>query len=518
MQPKAFPLPACLSRFYFACFSRLPLSFFLYPRQSLRQAGSFFAVIFAKCLLFCTRAVFSAQTAAFLSGRHLHYIQKCGKIVILMHRRGHFRLLRRFLPAGPPAFLQKGEYMAQIIVIGGGAAGMMAAGAAAREGHSVTVVEHNRKGTCRKVLITGKGRCNLTNDCDAATVMKNTRKNPKFLYSALAAFPPSATMQRFEELGVRLKTERGRRVFPVSDKAADIAEALSRWAKGCRILFGQAESICTEAGSVCGVQLATGQTLAADGIILATGGLSYPVTGSTGDGYRMAAALGHEIIAPRASLVPLVIEGSDCRKMAGLSLRNVKLTVTLKDKKLFSQQGEMLFTHFGVSGPLALSASAFVEDEQVDSYRLFIDLKPALDSQVLYARITRDLEKYANRQAQNCLEDLLPASMIPVMLERWKIDPEKRANQITREEKLRLAGLCKQFELRPLGKDIVEHAIITTGGISTRQVDPRTMQSKLIQNLAFAGEILDVDAYTGGYNLQIAFSTGQLAGAKICKR
>ena len=406
--------------------------------------------------------------------------------------------------------------MANIIVIGGGAAGLMAAGTAARAGHRVTVLEHNKKGTCRKVLITGKGRCNVTNDCDAPTVMKNTRSNPKFLFSALAAFPPAAVMELFEELGVPLKTERGRRVFPVSDKAMDIADALADWAGDCRLKFAKAAHIRTENGAVSGVELENGDILPCDGVILATGGLSYPATGSTGDGYRMAEELGHTIVEPRASLVPLVEDGTECRKMAGLSLRNVKLTVAKKNKKLFSDQGEMLFTHFGVSGPLVLSASAFVEDKDIADYDLSIDLKPALAEDVLYARLTRDFEKYSNRELRNSLGDLLPASMVPVMIRRWGLDPEKRCNQITREEKQALVRLLKEFKIRLAGKDIVEHAIITAGGISVRQVDPRTMASKLVKGLSFAGEVLDVDAYTGGYNLQIAFSTGRAAGAHIC--
>lgn len=405
--------------------------------------------------------------------------------------------------------------MAQIIIIGGGAAGLIAAGTAARNGHAVTVIEHSAR-TCRKVLITGKGRCNVTNDCDAATVMKNTRSNPKFLFSALGAFDPAAAMKLFESLGVRLKTERGRRVFPVSDKAMDIADALAKYAEDCRIVYADAAEIIAQDGRAAGVRLADGKTLAADAVIVATGGLSYPVTGSTGDGYRMAKAVGHTIIEPRASLVPLVTKGNECRKMAGLSLRNVKLSVLKKGKAVFAEQGEMLFTHYGVSGPLVLSASAFVEDADIDDYLLSIDLKPALNEETLYARITRDFEEFVNREARNALEKLLPASMIPVVAARWSVLPDKRVNQITKEEKMELVGLLKGFTLSLAGKDIVEHAVITAGGVSVKEVDPKTMQSKLLENLAFAGEVLDVDAYTGGYNLQIAFATGYAAGRYIC--
>lgn len=401
--------------------------------------------------------------------------------------------------------------MAQIVIVGGGAAGMLAAGTAARRGQAVTVVEHS-KATCRKVLITGKGRCNVTNNCDAATIMKNTRSNPKFLFSALHAFPPAATMELFESLGVPLKTERGRRVFPVSDRAVDIADALAHYAKGCHIVSGDVTEITAENGAVTGVKLADGAFLQADAVIIATGGLSYPVTGSTGDGYRFAESLGHTVVPPRASLVPLVEKGNTCRKMTGLSLRNVNLLVRKKGKKVFSEQGEMMFTHFGVTGPLVLSASAFIDDADIDEYELSIDLKPALTEEVLYTRITRDFEKYSNREARNSISDLLPSSMVPVIVARWGIDPDKRTNQITREEKLSLVSLLKDFTLRLAGKDIVEHAVITAGGVSVKEVNPKTMESKLVQGLYFAGEVLDVDAYTGGYNLQLAFATGYAAG------
>ena len=404
----------------------------------------------------------------------------------------------------------------QVVVVGGGAAGMLAAGTAARRGLSVTVVEHADR-TCKKILITGKGRCNVTNNCTPDEVLRNVRSNPKFLYSALEDFSPVDTMALMESLGVPLKTERGRRVFPVSDRAADIAAALQRYAGDCRIRFADAKRIETADGAVCGVRLSDGNLLAADGVILATGGLSYPGTGSTGDGYRMAKELGHTIVPPTASLVALTVGGTareECRAMMGLSLRNVRLTLFEGDKRLYSEQGEMLFTHFGISGPLVLSASAYLRGRG-GAPRVEIDLKPALDAETLYHRIGRDFEKLAAKSAANSLTELLPSGMIPVLLARWGIDQTKRVNQITREERRALVGLLKAFVIPIAGKEDVSRAVVTAGGVSVRQVNPRTMESKLIQNLHFAGELLDLDAYTGGYNLQIAFATGHAAGRHI---
>ena len=414
--------------------------------------------------------------------------------------------------------MQQGDAgLEKVVVIGGGAAGMLAAGTAARRGLDVTVVEHAGR-TCKKVLITGKGGCNVTNDCDVETMLRQVRANPKFLYSAASAFAPADTMALFESLGVPLKTERGRRVFPVSDRAADIAAALERYAGGCRVVLDEAESIAVSGGAVCGVRLRGGRVLPADGVILATGGLSYPGTGSTGDGYRMARELGHTVTPLSASLVALRAAGAaqaECRAMMGLSLRNVKLTLYKKDKPLFVEQGEMLFTHFGISGPLVLSASAYLRGESFDGVRASIDLKPALDEQTLYARIGRDFEKFANRDADNSLSALLPAVMVPVMTARWGVPPTKKVNQLTREERLRLTALIKDFTVPVAGRDEVARAVITAGGVSVKEVDPRTMASKLVKNLSFAGELLDLDAYTGGYNLQIAFCTGHAAGAHI---
>ena len=404
----------------------------------------------------------------------------------------------------------------RVVVVGGGAAGMLAAGTAAGRGLQVTVVEHSQR-TCKKILVTGKGRCNVTNNCTPDEVLKNVRSNPKFLYSSMEAFSPADTMALMESLGVPLKTERGRRVFPVSDRAADIAAALQRYAGDCRVVFAQAKTVETAQGAVRGVRLADGQLLEAEGVILATGGLSYPGTGSTGDGYRMAQELGHTIVPTTASLVALTVGGSareECRAMMGLSLRNVRLTLFEGDKRLYTEQGEMLFTHFGVSGPLVLSASAYLRGKG-GAAKIEIDLKPALDEETLYHRIGRDFEKLAGKSAANSLSGLLPSGMIPVMLARWGIDQSKRVNQITREERRALVGLLKHFVIPIAGKDDISRAVVTAGGVSVRQVNPRTMESKLVKNLHFAGELLDVDAYTGGYNLQIAFATGYAAGSYI---
>lgn len=349
-------------------------------------------------------------------------------------------------------------------------------------------------------------------------MLKNVRGNPKFLYSALNAFTPADTMALMEALGVPLKTERGRRVFPVSDRAADVADALARYARGCKVLFAEAAAVEAADGAAVGVRLADGRSLPADGVILATGGRSYPGTGSTGAGYRMAQALGHTVVPTTASLVALAVGGparQECRAMMGLSLRNVRLTLLEGDKPLYAEQGEMLFTHFGISGPLVLSASAYLRGDAVRGVRAVIDLKPALDEPTLYARVNRDFEKFANRDAGNSLSGLLPAGMVPVMLARWGVPPGKKVNQVTREERRRLTGLLKGFELPISGKDAIERAVVTAGGVCVREVSPRTMESKLVKNLHFAGELLDVDAYTGGYNLQIAFSTGYAAGTHI---
>ncbi len=392
------------------------------------------------------------------------------------------------------------------IVIGGGAAGLFAAGFLARGGVETTVIEHSTD-TARKVLITGKGRCNVTNNCDEETFLKNVRTNPKFLYSAIYGFPPAKTMEFFEGMGVELKTERGRRVFPVSDSSMDIKKALDKHAKGANVIFDDVKELIFDRDSVKGVVLKSGRKLYADKVIVATGGLSYKQTGSTGDGYRFAESAGHKVITPTASLVPLVENGTKCRQMMGLSLKNVNLTIMHGKKKLFTEQGEMLFTHFGISGPLVLSASCHIKDKDIQQCTAVIDLKPALSEEVLYKRVCTDFEKLHSKKAANSLDLLLPKSMIEVMLKEWGIDTEKTTNQITKEERMKLVKLMKGFTIPLNSKFKIDIAVITSGGVATKELNPATMQSKIKNGLYFIGEVIDTDAYTGGYNLQIAFST-----------
>lgn len=404
--------------------------------------------------------------------------------------------------------------MANILIVGAGAAGLMAAGAAVRLGHSVTVLEHTEK-PGQKLLITGKGRCNVTNNCDENTFLQNVRTNPRFLYSSLYAFPPAKTMELFEELGVPLKTERGRRVFPVSDRAEDIRQALLRYADGAQILYDGAEKLMIEEGRAVGVVTESGRTLTADAVLVATGGVSYPVTGSTGDGYQLAKQAGHKIVPTVPSLCSLVSPDEDCRAMMGLSLKNVTLTLYRDKKAVFTEMGEMLFTHFGISGPLTLMASSYIKDMQKHAWKAVIDLKPALDEEQLYKRVTNDFALLANKSAQGALVKLLPASMQPVMVKRWGVDPATRANQITKEQKRELVRLVKHWEVPISKRGDLAHAVITAGGVDVKQVDPKTMESKLCPGLYFAGEVLDVDAYTGGYNLQIAWCTAQAFAANL---
>lgn len=402
-----------------------------------------------------------------------------------------------------------------ILIIGAGAAGLFAAGTALRRNRRVTVWEHSGA-PGKKLLITGKGRCNLTNNCAPAEFLQHVRRNPRFLYSALDACPPAFVMELFErELNVPLKTERGRRVFPVSDRAGDILQALLRWAQGAHIEYDGAKSLLIEDGRCVGAEADSGRTLHADAVLVATGGVSYPVTGSTGDGYRFARQAGHAIVPPEPSLVALVARGDACRRMAGLSLRNVALTLRENGKAVFCEQGEMLCTHFGVSGPLTLSASAHIRDMDKYAYSLSIDLKPALDAEKLEKRVDADFALLANREAANCLTKLLPASMRPVMLDAWGVDPGKRVNQITRAERRRLVELLKGFPVDIAGKGDLKHAVVTSGGVDVREVNPKTMESRRCGGLFFAGEVLDVDAYTGGYNLGIAFATGWAAGNAV---
>lgn len=398
-----------------------------------------------------------------------------------------------------------------IIIIGGGAAGCFAAVQAARLGKSVLVFDKNEK-LGRKLRITGKGRCNVTNACPSDELMQNIPVNPRFLYSAFSAFDNSDTMSFFEELGVSLKTERGNRVFPVSDNANDIADSLVYEMKklGVKIIRKRVTKVNTENGSVVGVR-AGGEDFFADSVLIACGGSSYPVTGSDGDGIRLAEALGHTIVPPKPSLVPLTSPDKYCAELMGLSLRNVTLHLYDREKLIYSELGEMLFTHFGVSGPLVLSASSHIREMQSGRYTLKIDLKPALDAEKLDARILRDFEENLNRDFTNGIRHLLPAKLIPVAVRLSGIAPDRKINSVTREERRKLGELIKAFPVRISGFRPIDEAIVTSGGVSVREIDPRTMESKLISGLYFAGEVIDVDAYTGGFNLQIAFSTAYSA-------
>lgn len=402
-----------------------------------------------------------------------------------------------------------------VIVIGGGPAGMFAAITAAQAGCSVLLLERNDR-LGKKLLITGKGRCNVTNDCDAQEVLQNVPRNGRFLYSAMAAFPPKSAMHFFENHGCPLKTERGNRVFPVSDKAMSVLDCLRQCLRDCRVTIRneRVKEILTTDGIVSGVSTDRG-TYKAACVILATGGLSYPTTGSTGDGYEMARRLGHTIVPTEGSLVPLEVAGEDCPDMQGLSLRNVAVKlINEKNKVLHKDFGELLFTHFGVSGPTVLSASGHLKGD----CRLVLDLKPALDEGKLDARILRDLEMYQNRSMENALTDLLPRSMIPVVLRRLDIDATMQANALTRQQRRALVELLKDFSLEITGKRPVAEAIITSGGVKVSEVDPKTMESKILPGLYFAGEILDCDAYTGGFNLQIAWATAYAAGTAVANR
>lgn len=401
------------------------------------------------------------------------------------------------------------------IVVGGGPAGMFAAITAAELGQRVLLLERNDR-LGRKLLITGKGRCNVTNDCSAQDVLQNTPRNGRFLYSAMTAFPPERTKAFFESHGCPLKTERGNRVFPVSDKAVSILDCLRRELRRQNVTLrtGRAETLLTKDGRVIGVQ--TGEeSVFVDWVILATGGASYPATGSTGDGYRLAGEMGHTIVPPEGSLVPLETIGPDCPDMQGLSLRNVGVKLlSAKGKVLYKDFGELLFTHFGVSGPTVLSASCHLKGE---GCRLVLDLKPALDEGKLDSRIQRDLSLYCNRSMENALTDLLPRSMIPVVLRRLGVDPESQANSFSKQSRHALVELLKAFPIEIAGKRPVSEAIITSGGVKVSEIDPKTMASKKAPGLYFAGEIMDCDAYTGGFNLQIAWATAYAAGTAAAK-
>jgi predicted Rossmann fold flavoprotein len=403
-----------------------------------------------------------------------------------------------------------------IVVVGGGAAGLMAAGYAAELGARVCLVEKmERPG--KKLSITGKGRCNVTNNCSRDVCIESVPGNGRFLYGAFSAFSCQDTMAFFEGRGLPLKTERGARVFPVSDKARDVVDTLIRYVEGNGAVFhrGRAVSLFVEDGVLRGVCLENGEKLLAQRVILACGGASYPGTGSNGDGYRLAQEAGHRIVPLKPSLVPLVAAGTDCRDMMGLSLRNIGISVwdTDKKKEVYKDFGELLFTHFGLSGPVILSASSHMRNMSPGRYRVDIDLKPALRPEQLDARLQRDFSQNLNRDFLNSLSALLPRKLIPVAVKRSGIPGGKKCNSITREERLRFGRLLKAFSFEITGFRPIEEAIVTSGGVDVRQVSPHTMESKLLPGLYFAGEMLDVDAYTGGFNLQIAFSTGRAAAA-----
>lgn len=399
----------------------------------------------------------------------------------------------------------------KVLVVGGGAAGMMAAGMAAKAGAQVILFEKNDR-LGKKLAITGKGRCNVANDCTSDEVLKNIPRNSRFLYSALDAWTPADVMAFFETYGCELKVERGNRVFPVTDKSASVIAALQKFLKEQKveIRYEKVEKLLLRDGEIAGVQTDKGSCYGRC-VILCTGGCSYPLTGSTGDGYRMSQEVGHSVQEIRGSLVPMEEQGDWCARMQGLSLRNVAVKlVNQKKKTVYEDFGELLFTHFGLSGPTILSASAHMKAG--DTYKIQIDLKPALDEQKLDQRILRDFEQYQNRNIENALQDLYPRTLIPIMVERAGIDPETQANSVTRQQRRALLELTKRFEIEVAGLRPVAEAIITAGGIKVKEVDPKTMESKLVKGLYFAGEVLDVDAYTGGFNLQIAWSTAVAAG------
>ncbi len=388
---------------------------------------------------------------------------------------------------------------------------MLAAGTAAEQNASVTLLERNGR-LGRKLYITGKGRCNLTNRCGVAEVLQNVPHNPRFLHSAMAAFPPEETIAFFEALGCPVKTERGGRVFPVSDKSSSVIDALRDWLRraGVRVVTGRATALLLEKGATAGARTEAGE-LRAQRTVLCTGGCSYPLTGSTGDGYRLAEQAGHTVVPPRGSLVPLVSEGEVCGRLDGLSLRNTALRLLDgQGKTVYEDFGELLFLPYGLSGPIALSASAHMEPGR--RYTVELDLKPALDAKKLDARLLRDFVKYRGRAFRDALVDLLPSALIPIVVERSGISPGTRVDALQREQRCALLRLLKHFPIEITGLRPVEEAIVTAGGVRVSEVDPKTMASKRCRHLYLAGELLDVDAYTGGFNLQIAWATGRAAG------
>ena len=422
--------------------------------------------------------------------------------------------------------------MKRVIVIGGGAAGMMAAYAAAKteNGAEVILLEQNEK-LGKKVFITGKGRCNVTSACETEELFRNVVSNEKFLYSAFYGFDNRAVMEFFEKAGCKLKTERGDRVFPASDHSSDIIAALERKLKEekvCVRLHTKVKAVLTKQERVTGVLLEDGKSESAEAVIVATGGVSYPSTGSTGDGYRFAKETGHGVKPPLPALIPFTVEEKWCKELQGLSLKNVAVSMREGKKEWYSGFGEMLFTHFGVSGPLILSAGSIYSKRMENTkaggmetnrmpIQLFIDLKPALSAEQLDKRLLRDFEENKNKQFKNSLGGLFPAKLIPVMLELSGISPEKKVNEISKEERKQFVFMIKNLSLTITGTRPIEEAIITMGGVNVKEINPSTMESKKMRGLFFAGEVLDVDAFTGGFNLQIAWSTGYLAGKNAGK-
>lgn len=402
--------------------------------------------------------------------------------------------------------------MGKVVIIGAGASGLMAAGFASMYGAEVLLFEKMPR-VGRKLMITGKGRCNLANNCDIQTFMQNVPVNNKFLYSALNNFSPRDIIDFFESQGLKTKTERGNRVFPVSDKASDVVDTMRDFALsyGAKIIYKEVEDVIAENGEIKAVK-AGGKRYDCDSVIIATGGKSYPRTGSTGDGYKFAEKLGHTIIKPEPSLIPLESPDNDCKLLQGLSLKNVNLRVSTKQgKTVYDDFGEMLFTHFGISGPLVLSASCNMRNYNL-GYTAHIDFKPALSFEQLDSRVQRDLKENINKSISNSLNKLLPKKLIPVILKRWDIPVDKKCNSVTKEERRKLVGLLKDFTIEISNPRPISEAIITSGGVKVSEINPKTMESKIVKNLYFAGEVIDVDAYTGGYNLVIAWATGKLAG------
>lgn len=407
--------------------------------------------------------------------------------------------------------------MRKIIIIGGGAAGLIASATAAKRGEDVTVIEKNSR-PARKVMITGKGRCNVTNACfDLDDLINSVVTNKRFMYSAFSSFMPYDTIALIEEMGVPTKIERGNRVFPESDKAVDIVDALVKNAKqsGVRFVEGTVTSFNTENNVIKSVNLADGTVVDGDAFAICTGGLSYQSTGSTGDGYRLAESVGHSITDIEPALISLVASNGFVPKLQGLSLRNISIKLLDGEKEIYSDFGEMLFTHYGVSGPVILSASSHMTHPKEHNYKIVIDLKPALDEQTLDKRIQRDFAENTNKDFINSLSKLLPNKLIPVIVKLSGIEPSEKVNQITKAQRQNLVHLLKNFTVNIGDFRPINEAIITSGGVDVKEINPKTMGSKIIDNLFFAGEVIDVDAYTGGFNLQVAFSTGYLCGMNI---